>query len=558
MSDTNYVSAGKFNSPAASQPKGDFQTLHEGYAETERTSNYGVLDTSVLGVPTVMGGSGANTLFPKAWKGALSIHNLDAIDTVTISPKIGTQDITVRGAPAIDNLSAVQHFQDDAYAFAGTSINYLFNKGDVEAGGGETAINPKFGNSLDIDAVGKDGVLTGTESECVILEDWERSIRFVPDTITPSGEVFLISKGHTNAASCQYAISYDSTNVYRTIGGTKKTVATTGTVFTVGEPTYLALVNKGTEGKDSFYYSASDAIVEAWSLTTDLRGATTSTRAEMVGGVYGSDSGAAASITNALGHYRQFCRYGEERLVNQYQIPDQQTSAFVNFTTSILVYGPGDSIMNGSGGSANDRTKCWFFLLEAWALGLGYDVLFANHGVNGTTYGSHRPVTYPDMAFQSSTLDFNINATNITQGLKEFGADIVVANSGTNEYANVSSPINPYNWVAQAMYMMQASGECARYGVKYIHNTSGTHTLPNTDYERDVVKQVSEQLVMRCTNVIDWRHFLTNPSTQLGYAEFLADDVHLSIPGNVPVAEMNKPFLLAHLDSARLVHPELP
>lgn len=549
----NIAGEDKYQSPAKSQEQGNYTLTLRRYSdvETELDNN----NSSVVGIPNVLGGANVSALYPKAWTGAEAIYNLDSIVTTTISPKVGSGDLTSRGTASIFNLTTVDVFQDDPYAFAATSVNYLYNKGNVNGGGGTTAVNPVVGNSLYIDAVGADAIGDSVVASIALDKDWERSIRFTPTTIAPASEVFILSKGFGSSANCQYAISYDSTSIYRTIGGSKVAVGATATYLATNKETTLSIVNMGeqTTAKDSFFI---DGVVVRDNLSTD-RGVVTSVRKEMIGGIFETDSDASASISNATGYYRQFAKYNEERVASYVEVADQQMASFVNYMNAIMVFGIGDSIMNGIGENSLDRSVCWLFKIESWLKGLGFDVLFANAGVNGTQYESLYPSHLAKPASLSETVVNNPNFSNITRYCKEYRADLIIANSGTNEYANQNSPNLPYDWYNQLAFMAMISSECARYGVKLIHNTTGAHTLPNTDYERDVGIGVNSQLLQRCQNVINWRDVSVDTATGLAISQLFNDDVHPKQRLADIIARMHRPYLRQFFETVKLAYPEV-
>lgn len=549
----SYVVNGEHHSPCASQEWGNHELTLKRYPDpaTELDNN----TSSVVGLPNVLGGANINTLFPKAWDGAEGIYMLGNISGASLDPKIGSGAMTIDGSPSVDDLSTVEIFDDDPFAFAGdSSYNYLFNKGNV-VNHGTTANNPKVGNTAQFNGSGKGGRVASNATTVALDKDWERIVKFKPTTITPGAEVFIIAKGYGSSANCQFAISYDDTSIYRTIGGTKVAVGATSTYFDVNKEVRLSIINMGaqTTAKDSF--AINDTIVRD-NLSTD-RGSVTSVRQESIGGIPTTDDDVSALTSQALGNYRMYIQYNDEHVSNYLDVADQQIADYVNYTASILIGGSGDSIMNGSGEGASDRSTSFFFQIESWLKSLGYDVLFANQGISGTTYQAHRPshLPYPASINEDPSVK-NINYANVTRMCKEFKVDILIGNSGTNEYANQNEPVLPYDWYSQLVAMAQISSECARYGVKYIHNTTGAHKNPNTDYERDVSINVNNHLLQRSLNVINWRDYAVDTATGLATDQMYFDDVHPTLRLASIIARAHRPHLLALVESSKLAYPE--
>jgi hypothetical protein len=553
---TRVVTGGKLNSPADSTAVSTFDLINRRYAEGQRTGVHVDRQTTAPGLPTVQGGSRPLSIDPFAWRGADSIHTLTTIATDTIAPKIGTGDITIRGAAVIAN-SSVEIFTDDAMGFGGSTNNYIFNKGEVRTDGGQTPINPQVGDALHIDAVGKDGVVVGSEASCPLDNKWSRLISIVPEDLATGG--FFYSKGYTDYTNCQFGIYSDGTSVYRVIGGSRKAIDTVANILSLtGEITFKVDYSGDGTPWDSVYVNG----VNVWKETEDLIGAVTSTLPEMVGGIYATDSAAAASILNHDGRYRRLCRYGREHMLNRLILAQYAKAMYSNYTSSIFVWGLGDSIMNGFGGASSDRSKCFFFLMEQYFIDQGYDVLFANNGVSGSAYNQGMPsdVALPNyFSYDSVNEDderFNTSDANITNVMENFRPDIVIGNSGTNEYGNQFENEAPYDWSIQGHALQLISAKCTTYGVPFIPNSTGVHRLPNTDFERDIGAYISEHLTQRCGNMVDWQKQLIDPSTGLAPVDFTYDDVHLSLLGNEVVETLYRPHITGFVHSTQVIYPE--
>lgn len=545
-----------YQSLAKSEEKGNSETLLQRYDATEDYFQHN--NSSTIQTHAVLGGANISAIKPKEWRGAESIHNLDTLNT---TPKIGSGELAFSAGVTIENLTSVDVFQDDPKAFAAdNSYNYLFNKGGISSSP-TAAIVPVVGNSVKIDAVGHHIRVLDSGSACDLDENWVRSIRYTPKTITPGAEVFIWSKGYQDSTLCQVAISYDDTNIYRTIGGSKVVVASTS-ILAIDEQFVFTLYYMGqnidSQGgaiikRDAF--GINDTIVRQPS--TDNIGVVTSALTEMIGGIRTLNVEDTPSEANAQGNYRQLLRYGRERITSKYVLDDLQIRNYVNYTTSIFVHGSGDSKMNGSGGSSDDRSLCWFFLLESRMKARGLDVLFANQGVSGSQFGSHAPNTLPLPAWQSGTLSYNINYANVTRACKEFGCDMLIAYSGTNEYINQAEPALPYNWAKQMEACKMASAECASYGVPYISNTAGLESSDTPGYDKEVYEDVRRHMLMASSRVTDSYRDLIDPVALQAHYDFFEDNVHLSLPGNVLEADVHEPYVLGLLDSPKLFYPEL-
>jgi hypothetical protein len=550
------VSGGKLNSPSDSTARGTYDLLFNRFANGERTGVHVDGQSTAPGMPFVQGGAKPTAVNPFAWRGADSIHSLTNIVTDAIAPKIGTGDLTIRGSAVIAS-STVEIFTDDAMGFGGTTNNYIFNKGEVRTDGGQTPSNPQVGDALHINAAGKDGVVVGSEASCPLDGRWSRLLSIVPEDLATGG--FFYSKGYTDYTTCQAGIYSDGTTVYRVLGGSRKAIDTVANILSLTEEITFKLDYNGENTPwDSVYVNG----VNVWKETEDSIGAVTSTLSEMVGGIYATDSAAAASILNHDGRYRRLCRYGAEHMINRLLLPELASAMYSNYTSSIFVWGAGDSIMNGFGGASADRSKCFFFLLEARLQSMGYDVLFANNGVSGSAYNQVVPsdVALPPYWQYDSVNEgdeiFNSSDANMNNVMQNFRPDVVLGNSGTNEYGNQFENNAPYDWATQAHALQLISAKCSSYGVPFIPNTTGVHRLPNTDFERDIGAYISQHLIQRCGTIADWQKDIIDQSTGLAPVDFTYDDVHLSLLGNEWVETVYFPLMVGYVESTKIIYSE--
>ena len=214
----DYIVNGKHVSPVASQEKGNGEAIAQGYSTT--TAWLERYDSSMPREQFILGGGSCPSVIPKAWIGAQELFNLSVDDGGSFKSKVSNNVATARGSATTGN-STVELITQDTKTVKG------YNRGPVSPFGTGPDKLPKVGDALLIDAVGKDVIVENSIGKTTLTTDWERSIRFTPTTVTPGARVFLISKGHTDASNCEFAISYDDTNVYRTIGGTDKIVGST-------------------------------------------------------------------------------------------------------------------------------------------------------------------------------------------------------------------------------------------------------------------------------------------------------------------------------------------
>jgi len=532
--------------PANSNGIGNIQELSKQY-EVGQDLN-GRRSSSQQGIPKLLGGANVSSIRPKAWVGANSIYTLSAIDTGSIGAKVGSGSLTVRGGSVIAD-KQVQIFPNDPPQVPTTDMEqYMFNKGNTPAFGTNFDL-PMMGNSVYVSSIGDD--LQVTEAPASISSDFERSIRFCPDTIAPASRVFVFAKGHTNESSCEVAISYDATNIYRTIGGTDVIVGATSLLSTTIE-NRLCIINKS--GADWFIIN--NTIVRDG--LTNNRGAFTTTRLETLGGILGSDSDGVATIDNALGHYRQFDRYGSDRLLNKYIIAEQQTASYANYTTSILIGGIGDSVGNGFGGTGYDRINGHYFQLETYFKSLGYDVLFANGALGGTHYVQCAFTEIPKPASYASTVTLNTNNFNTAIMMcKKYRVDMLLSNSGTNEYTNQSEDEGTFNWLEQIQAMQDINATCSRYGVPSLQNTCGINSASTTNpYLKTLYKDVRDNIIMAGSNLIDWSNAFLNPDTGVAYPDMLLDDAHPSTLGYTIMRDMHIPYMFGLIHSTRFTYPE--
>jgi len=533
--------------PANSDGIGNIQELAKQYIAGQSLN--GRRSSSQQGLPVLMGGANISAIRPKAWVGAGSIYTLSAIDTGNINAKVGSGTLNIRGGAAIAT-KAVQIFPNDPLQVPTTDQEqYFFNKGEVP-GFGTTFDVPEMGDCLYISATGMDAFVT--EAPCSISQDFERTVRFCPDTLTPGARVYVWAKGHTDDSSCEAAISYDDTNIYRTIGGTDIVVGATSSLSTTVE-NRLSLVNKGSAD----WFIINKTVVRD-GLSTG-RGAFTTTRKETLGGILASDSDGAATVSNALGHYRQFDRYGEERLYNKYIIADQQKSSYANYTTSIFFGMVGDSIANGFNADTGLRINGHFFKLEAYFKSLGYDVLFANFGLSGTTYQQCAYAERPYPATYNDTVSTNINPDLNTAKVmcKDYRVDYLMSNSGTNEYVNQSVDAGTFNWLRQMQAMRDINATCVTYGVPSLQNTCGINAndVPNA-YLKTLYDDVRNNIIMSGNMLINWSAVFRNPATGLSYSDFLSDNAHPSSLGYTLMTQMCIPYLFGLIHSTRFTYPE--
>jgi hypothetical protein len=536
----------KFVPTAKSQQLGNSMDAFKRYSDL--VDRFGNNESSVIGYPNI--GRGLDgVLYAKAWIGADAIFPLGS----TFLSKVGIGQLTNRGT-TLANLS-INIFPLSKYgAFdTGNSYNRVLNKGGVDSG---TPILPQIGECRYIDTVGQDLLADVNAYSTDLNLRWERSIRFTPDSVNPVSEVFILSKGYGDHNTCQYAISYDSTSIYRTVGGSKVAVALTSEYFAINEEVLLTIKNFGDTGTDSF--GINDILVR--DNLMDGRGAFTTNLTECIGGIRENNLEASASISNALGHYRLFSQYNAERLINPNIALYQQISSYQNYSNSIMVWCIGDSNMNGFGGPASigDRSKSFIFLVEKKIQDLGFDVIFLNIGVGGTTYDHLQPTDISKSSIDSINAEKNIVFNySCTKGLRNLQCDLVVSRSGSNDYNSNTESMLPYNYALQLHRMALINAECCKYDVPYICNTTGNNTNPSFNYKLISKEDAAIGLMVRSTgNCVDTHSGVRDPDTLLGYSWAFIDDVHYSLRGCEWVANQYFRPILKYISTSRIAHPE--
>jgi len=542
----DYIVNGKHVSPIDSQEKGNGEAIAQGYSTT--TAWLERYDSSMPREQFILGGGQCPSVIPKAWIGAQDLFNLSVNNSGFFASKMGQNRAVIRGTASVAN-SQVEVCTED------TKSIYGYERGPINPFGVSASKQPKAENCLLINAIADDVTIENSTGKVSLTTDWERSIRFIPTTITPGARVYLISKGHTDASNCEFAISYDDTNIYRTIGGTDKIVGSTASILSTTTETRLAIVYKGTATTpwDSFYINNASTHKE----TTDLIGVATSGLTECVGGLRSGNTEGAASIQNALGYYRQYLMYGEDRLLHIREIDNQQKAAYNNYNTSLIVFGIGDSIMNGYHEDSEDRDAAFFFQTENYLHSLGIDCIFSNQGTSGSAYPQITQQDTPYPAYYNKDVDFNIIADSVYRWIAEYGADIIVANSGTNDLSssNIQDLPFPGSGIVASLQMIHEC--CARLNVPFIHNSCGMYrdSIAGNRGPSTLHKFVRNHIVSRSTNIIDWSWALTNPVTGYPDEEVIFDSIHPSAIGYKIISKLLNQKMLGYFKDMSLIAP---
>jgi len=479
-----------------------------------------------------------------------NITILDTLNTTTVPSKIGN-DLTVRGGAVVAN-STTEIFNDNPYEFGGGTNNYIYNKGDAGSG---TANNPKTGNCVLIDVVGKDVVVNGSESLFPLTGRWSHLISVLPQDLATGG--WFSSKGFNAVATVQLGIYSDGTNVYRVIGGSQKLIDTVANILSTTQEITFEIQYDGTgTAWDSTYVNG----VAKWSETTDSIGVYSSTLTLVLGGLRSTDAEGSATSTNHDGYYRRQAVYNKDVIIQERLRAIFAKAHYGNYTSSILAMHAGDSNQNGAGVTSRDKTSC--FLNETWLQGLGFDVLCGNNGVNGLQLSQMSPTEIAEPNYwnyggaNQDKETFNINTgSSITMLMESFMPDVLLTCSGSNEYANQSENNAPYDWIVQAHAEQLISSYCSKYDVPYISNSSGVHTLPNTDFERDISRKVAEYLNQIGGDRIDTNFHFENPADRLGYSDLLNDDVHYNDDGHYVKHLNERNGLLSLVSQSSILYP---
>jgi hypothetical protein len=541
---------GEFGKPSDSTAQGTLDLLSRRYGFGQRTGVYADLQSTVAGFPINMGGSKSGIVQPKAYIGAENITIMNTINTTTIPSKIGS-DLTVRGGATIAN-STAEIFNDDAYQFGGGTNNYIFNKGDVESG---TPNNPKTGDCVLIDAVGKDVVVTGSESLYPLGGRWGELISVLPQDLATGG--WFASKGFNAVATVQVGIYSNGTNVYRVIGGTQKLIDTVANILLTTQEITFEIQYDGTGTPwDSMYVNG----VAKWTETTDSIGVYTSALTMVIGGLRSTDSEGSATTVNHDGYYRRHAIYNKDVIIQERLRSIFAKSHYGNYTSSMLIIFPGDSNANGAGVTSRDKTSC--FLDEAWLQGLGLDVLCGNNGVNGLQLSQMIPLeiaqpnywNYGEVDEDEEVFSTNTGAS-ITTLMENWLPDAIVTSAGSNAYANQSENNAPYDWIVQGHAEQLISSYCSKYDIPLIVDGAGVHTLPNTDFERDISRKVSEYLNQIGGDRVDTNFLFEDPTTRLGYASLLNDDVHYNDDGQYVKHLNERNALLSLVIQSKTLYP---